>query len=156
MLARGVKNKLSKLEYLANFSLLKTLANKHKTKMTTVIAQLKHGNEYIHRYRVNGEVKTVKVFRLKHMEPTPLNGEVDMTPNHLSLTSCRSELVKRLNSRECEYCRRTDLPLESHHVRKLKDLTKQSPKKKWEQVMLARRRKTLVVCMQCHDRMART
>ncbi|MEM5641056.1 hypothetical protein AAHB52_01065 [Bacillus toyonensis] len=36
---------------------------------------------------------------------------------------------------------------EVHHVRKLKDL---KGKKKWEEFMIARRRKTLVLCKDCH------
>ena len=37
---------------------------------------------------------------------------------------------------------------ELHHVRKVKDL---NGKERWEQCMIAKRRKTLVVCKPCHN-----
>ena len=37
--------------------------------------------------------------------------------------------------------------LEVHHVRKLKDL---KGKKWWEKQMIARQRKTMVLCKRCH------
>jgi len=53
-LADDVKGKLSKLIYLAEYSLVKTLANKHKTKQKIINKRLKKGNELILRYDVNG------------------------------------------------------------------------------------------------------
>ncbi|WP_363321538.1 hypothetical protein [Polycladomyces subterraneus] len=35
-----------------------------------------------------------------------------------------------------------------HHVRRLKDL---KGKKQWEKQMLSRRRKTIALCVKCHD-----
>jgi hypothetical protein len=39
-------------------------------------------------------------------------------------------------------------PFEVHHIRKLKDVAQ--GKQLWQQVMAARNRKTLVLCLQCH------
>jgi len=150
-LASNVKSKLSKLEYMSNYSLFRTLAAKHKTQKAEILAKLKKGNEFIHEYVVKGEARKLKVYRLKHMDKKPKTWNVDEIPNTLYLASPRNELVKRLHHRECEYCGRHDLPLESHHVRKLKDLKKKPNKKKWEQVMIARNRKILVICTECHD-----
>ena len=150
-LASDVKQKLGKLEYMVHYSLPKTLANKHKTKITEILKRLRQGNEFVHEYVVKGQIRKLKVFRLKHMDKKPKGWNVDEIPNTLYLVSPRSELVKRLNYKECEYCGRDDLPLESHHVRSLKDLKKKPNKKKWEQVMIARNRKTLVICTECHD-----
>ncbi|MEV5754668.1 hypothetical protein AB0L00_43255 [Actinoallomurus sp. NPDC052308] len=51
----------------------------------------------------------------------------------------------------CELCDATDR-IQVHQVRKLADPGKfgQSPPQ-WAQVMAKRRRKTLVVCQNCHD-----
>ena len=103
-LADDVKTKLRKLEYLANYSLFKTLARKHKASVARTIAKLKKGNEHVHRYRVKGEIQEVKVFKLKHMEKSPKVWEVDEIPKTLYLSSPRSKLVKRLNGEECELC----------------------------------------------------
>lgn len=63
----------------------------------------------------------------------------------------RTELVKRLLADKCELCGSTE-NIEVHHIRKLVDLKKkgQSEAPKWVQIMSARKRKTLVVCRECH------
>ncbi|MFD0506832.1 hypothetical protein ACFQ0G_36780 [Streptomyces chiangmaiensis] len=40
--------------------------------------------------------------------------------------------------------------MEVHHVRNLKELDRAEPAR-WRRVMANRRRKTLVVCADCHD-----
>ena len=151
LLAKDVKAKMSRLEYMSNYSLFKTLAFKHKTRMTKIIAKLKQEDNYVYCYEVKGKKCFVPVFKLKHMTNKPINqSNVDEMPNFHRIISPKSELVKRLNRTECEYCKRTDLPLESHHVRKLKDLKQKPNREKWQQVMIARNRKTLVLCTECH------
>ena len=150
-LASDVKAKLNKLEYMSNYSLVRTLAGKHKTSKAEILEMLKKGNEFVYEYMVKGKVRELKVFKLKHMDKKPKTWNVDKISNILYLVTSKSELVKRLSHKECEYCGRSDLPLESHHVRKLKDLKKKPNLKKWEQVMIARNRKTLVICIECHD-----
>ena len=39
------------------------------------------------------------------------------------------------------------MPLQMHHVRKLKNLKGKEP---WKQFMISRKRKTLAVCVECH------
>ncbi len=55
--------------------------------------------------------------------------------------------MDRLKSGRCEICSAENVPIEMHHVRKLKDL---KGKKFWEAFMIARNRKTLAVCFNCH------
>jgi hypothetical protein len=63
----------------------------------------------------------------------------------------RTEVVERLLADVCELCGK-DGPLQAHHIRKLRDINRpgRKPKAIWEQVMVARRRKTLMVCLECH------
>jgi hypothetical protein len=49
--------------------------------------------------------------------------------------SSRNSLIERLMADKCEWCGKGDIPIEIHHVKKLKDL---QGKKKWEQIMIAR------------------
>lgn len=149
-LAKDVKVKMSRLEYMSNYSLFKTLARKHKSRMATIISKLRKGNEYIYSYEVKGEPQHVKVFMRKHMIDNP-SYLIDEVPKIPDLISPKSELVKRLNVKVCEYCGESDMSLESHHVRKLKDLRNKPNLQKWEKVMIARSRKTLVICEKCHD-----
>ncbi len=154
-LAYDMKRKLNRLQYLSNYSLIKTLAYRHKTKMSSILRQLKQGNEWIHKYRSRGNDYEMKVFKLRHMVKPEKDWEIDNIPNTFCLISTESELIKRLNARVCEYCGRDDLPVEVHHVRKLKDLRRNHNLEHWQKVMIARNRKTMILCSgtpdSCHS-----
>jgi group II intron reverse transcriptase/maturase len=62
-----------------------------------------------------------------------------------------TELVQRLLADTCEFCGSRE-QIEVHHVRALKDLMRKgrSERPLWARLMAARRRKTLVLCRQCH------
>jgi hypothetical protein len=61
------------------------------------------------------------------------------------------ELIRRLQAGRCELCKRTD-SISVHHVRSLAALAEPvQPQPVWAQVMAQRRRKSLVVCGDCHD-----
>jgi len=64
----------------------------------------------------------------------------------------RLPLVQRLLAQACEVCGATE-SCEVHHVRKLADLSTPGRREKplWVRRMAARRRKTLVLCQQCHE-----
>ena len=59
--------------------------------------------------------------------------------------------MERLLADTCELCGATD-KIEVHHIRKLTDLDRKGRSKppRWAKIMTARRRKTLVVCQDCH------
>ena len=63
--------------------------------------------------------------------------------------SARTELSERMSTRTCEYCGKEKGFFEVHHVAKLKDI--KQGKKQWERHMIARNRKTMVLCIECHD-----
>ena len=63
-----------------------------------------------------------------------------------------AELIDRLMAGRCELCQaRTDV--ETHHVRRLKDLQpgNRAEQPEWVRLMASRRRKTLIICRDCHD-----
>jgi hypothetical protein len=64
----------------------------------------------------------------------------------------RSEVVQRMIAGRCELCK-WEGPVQVHHIRKLTDIDRpgRRPKAKWERIMSARKRKTLVVCEECHQ-----
>ncbi len=148
ILAKNVKYELSQLVYLAHRSLIKTLAGRSKTKMTVIYKRLKQGNEWVLKYKVNNVWKELKIFQLKHLAERP-NG-IDKLPSIAYLYKTGTELTQRMNANLCEYCGNTSRPMEVHHVRKLKDLQSKKHLEDWERVMIARNRKTLVLCDNCH------
>jgi group II intron reverse transcriptase/maturase len=62
-----------------------------------------------------------------------------------------TELVQRMLAEICEVCG-SEHEIEVHHIRALKDLKRSegTERPSWVKIMAARRRKTLVVCKQCH------
>lgn len=147
-LVKNVKHELNRVSYLAFRSLIKTLAGRRKTSMSTIFQRLKQGNEWVLKYNVNNAWKELKIFQLKHMAKRP-NGK-DELPLTEHLYTVGTELTQRMNAKLCEYCGNTSRPMEIHHVRKLKDLQAKKHLENWERVMIARNRKTLVLCDECH------
>ena len=78
---------------------------------------------------------------------------LDDDVRHSRIWSKRSEVVDRLLAQECELCGATD-KIQVHHIRKLSDLEQKgkSDRPEWMKKMAARRRKTLVVCLECHHK----
>lgn len=65
-------------------------------------------------------------------------------------TRTKTVFEQRLAAKVCELCGCTDAEhYDIHHVHKVKDL---KGKEFWEQVMIAKRRKTIVVCEECHKK----
>jgi len=136
--------------WLTTTSFLKTLAAKRRSTLKKVAKSLKRGPS---RYVIPLKKKdgTVKEYALvastRQLErERVIYGEVDAKPNTWMYRR-RTELGQRLLAHQCEWCGATKGPIEVHHVRKLKDL---KGKKAWERQMIARRRKTMVLCRACH------
>lgn len=143
---------LNDFRFWMRWSLLKTFANKYKS--TTPKIRKK--------FNVNGEIgikyttKKGQKVCIFHNEPirksnTVAREEVDVVPNNMQYSSTTS-LIDRLKAEKCEWCNSENTPIEIHHVRKLKAL---EGKKRWEQFMIARNRKTLALCIACHKKLHR-
>jgi group II intron reverse transcriptase/maturase len=148
-LAKGVKSRLNKPYRLWQVSLFKTLAAKRKRTVSQIARSLRleDGSYGIH-YQVKGETRTRKLFRTKTWKmPLLVDPTLDQLPR-VTLAMNTTELIKRLNAHQCEYCEATQGPFEVHHVRGLKSIEK--GKELWQRMMMARRRKTLVLCRRCH------
>lgn len=130
-----------------------TLANKYKTSCSKIykkfsengIFGVSYETKYGEKFRpfYNEGFTTVKTPTLKDIRI--FNIDIDTKPNEMEFKS-RTSLEQRLLANKCEYCGNEE-NCEVHHVRKLKDL---KGKKKWEALMIARQRKTLILCKDCH------
>jgi group II intron reverse transcriptase/maturase len=147
-----------KLHWIAKVSLLKTLARKHQATAVAMLrkyeASLQAADGTTYRcleIQVQREGKKPLVARfggipLKRQKTGVL---VDQTP--IYTRSERNELVKRLLADTCELCGSRE-NVEVHHIHKLADLKKDGKERpRWVKVMVARRRKTLVVCRSCQQ-----
>ncbi len=151
-LATGAKQGLNKLMYLAESSFLKTLANKHDTTASRMASKLRQGNDLIvTTHTKEGKTRRYKLFKLKDWKPSPRKDEVDKMPlTGIHLRFNRNSLQERLEAGVCEFCGKAGGFFEVHHVRKLKDV---QGKEGWKQIMIARKRKTLILCNECHDKL---
>jgi len=148
-LACNMKQRMNKLAYIWQTSFFRTLAHKHRQSVHKISSQLKTDEGYTLPIPKKDGVRVLRLFRLKDLRPPAgTSPDIDDPPNTLALTLSRSELIRRLNSGQCEYCETTRGPFEVHHVRKLKDI--EPGKTLWQRMMSARRRKTLVLCRSCH------
>jgi len=146
-------HKLSYFAYLMEYSCYKTLANKHKSKISKIRAMYKDGNGG---WGIPYETKRDKK-RCYFAKYTACKGAINPTDAISNAAVVYGFSVntfeKRLKAKVCELCGVTDSEhYELHHVNKLKNL---KGKQMWEKMMIAKRRKTLVVCRNCHKEIHR-
>jgi group II intron reverse transcriptase/maturase len=144
----GNFHKLSYFGYLMEYSCLKTLAAKHKCSCGQIKDKYKDGKG---RWGVPYETKKgeKRCYIAKYYDSKGVKNASDILPTEAILhTSIKTTFENRLSAKTCELCGATDAKhYEIHHVHKVKDLIGKEP---WEQVMIAKRRKTLVLCKSCH------
>jgi group II intron reverse transcriptase/maturase len=148
---------LREVEWIASTSMLKTLAAKHKASVH------KMAKKYKSHRMVNGKAYRVFETTVERKGKPPLTAwfgaiplkrdprPVEITDELPKFGTNRSELIDRMKADECEMCGAKGQTL-VHHVRKLKDVNKPGRKDKpaWVHRMAAIRRKTLIVCPDCH------
>lgn len=151
-LANNYTSALGRLRFVWIQSFLKTMANKHQTSMQKVATQLNRGGYLtVRETGKDGRRREYKLFKLKDVKcKVVFDPEVDTPPLTFKYTS-GSELLRRLNADKCEYCEREGGYFEVHHVHKLADI--KEGKQPWERLMIARKRKTLVLCVECHRKL---
>ena len=140
--------KLGYFAYLMEYSCLMTLASKHKSSVSKMLEQFKDGKGgWCIPYETHKGKKYM--YFAKYQECKAPKDVKDAIPHAVPQTiKSHSSFESRLLAKQCEFCGSMDSKsYEVHHVHKLKDLKGKSI---LEQVMLARRRKTIVLCEKCH------
>jgi len=145
------------LHWVMKASLLKTLASKHKGKVTEMLRKYQtttetpYGTLKCLEVVVPREGKKPLVARFGGISLRRQKAAILTDREFVVFRDQRNELVKRLLADKCELCGATE-NMEVHHIRKLADLNNKGRAEKPASVkrMAARRRKTLVVCQNCH------
>ena len=161
-LASNAGKAIGKVRWYCIESCRKTLGAKHKISSTKKLYKKYYNNQpeqehwkHIH-VVITRENKSPLVARCGE---TPIvTRKLSFTPNDeippFVIAGRKSELVTKLLVGECQLCGKTS-NLEAHHTRKLKDLKKRwqgrSNPPAWVQNMIARNRKSIVVCKECHN-----
>lgn len=142
---------LNSFYYIMEYSMYKTYGTKYRTSIHYIIEKFRHGKEFAVKYtNKKGDAK-IRIFYndgFKRKKELYHSDSCDMIPNTVTYRSSTS-LIDRLRANKCELCGNENSMLEMHHVRKLKDL---KGKNYWEKFMIARRRKTIAVCKDCHNK----
>ena len=141
---------LNYFAYLMERSCLKTLAHKLRSTSSKVKERFRDGHD---KWGIPYETKEGKkcCYFADYMDCKGItNGDELPNPSRMMHGYIRTTLEQRLSARKCELCGTTEARYyEIHHVNKVKNL---KGKEFWEQVMIAKRRKTLVLCKECHDK----
>ena len=150
------RHRLSRLQWIMETSLTKTLASKLKISVPKVYRRYRvmlptvHGPRTALQVVVRREGRTPLIatwgaISLARKTNAVLNDAPQPSWNG------RTDLVQRLLADTCELCGSRE-NVQVHHIRALKpnQQTGRSPKPEWLKTMIARNRKTLVVCGDCH------
>lgn len=140
--------KLHYFSYLMEYSCLKTLASKHKTSLSKIIDKFNDGTG---KWGVPYETKlgNKRRYFANYADCKGKGSATDYISNAAVVYGYAvNTLENRLKAKVCELCGTTESDhYEVHHINKLKNL---KGKERWEIAMIAKHRKTLVVCRDCH------
>ena len=155
-MAYNLSTQFNKLEWIMETSLTMTLSHKLKKSIREVYRQF--------RVNLDRDGKPSRglqaIYKREGKKPlTATWGGISLKWNEEATLNDKpkkpwaeySELIERLLIGECEYCGAS--PVEVHHIHALKDIDKVHSgriKPEWQRMMIARQRKTLVVCHTCH------
>ena len=130
--------------------MLKTFAGKYRTRISKIIRKYRQGKDFVVKYHKKDGIGRVLFYNKGFQRDTKVGmSNPDVIARAIENYS-RSGLIKRLKANQCEWYGKENVPIEVHHIRKLKDL---KGKKKWEIVMIARKRKTMALCIDCHNKL---
>jgi group II intron reverse transcriptase/maturase len=140
-------NKLNYFCYLMEYSCLATLAGKYSSTISKMRDKYAQGKEWVVKYKTsNGLSRERKIVKLADCRKS---GKCeDLMVKHIPPRRFKNSIRERLLAEKCELCGKIGGGLfEIHHIASLKSL---SGTQVWEEVMRKSRRKTLVVCEDCH------
>ena len=150
-------DRLGILRWNALTSMLKTLAAKHRSTVTTMAARHKakiktsDGPRTCFEARMTREGRKDLVARFGGIPLRRDRRAVITDPAPVPVRPPHRELVHRLRKRWCELCDQ-HATVAVHQAARLADLGTPGPgQPAWAALMAAMRRKTLIVCAGCHD-----
>lgn len=140
-------SRLHNFRYVMEYSMYKTFGRKYRCSIRKIRAKYRCKKDFaVSYYNSKGERK-INIFAKASLKRKRLvkTLNVEKIPDTAYITA-RTGLIDRIKAGQCEICQ-SENDLQMHHVRKLSDL---KGKKKWEILMIARKRKTMAVCRSCH------
>jgi group II intron reverse transcriptase/maturase len=144
----GNFHRLCYFAYLMEYSCLKTLAAKHRSSIGKIKDKYRNGkNGWGIPYETKTGIKRMYFAKFRDCKNTETFSDVE-TNAFMMYNSSVTTFESRLKAKVCELCSTSSSGhFELHHINKVKNLR---GKDFWERVMIAKRRKTLVLCKECH------
>lgn len=159
--ALNCKKLIGKVQWLSHYSLLKTLASKHKCSVAQlfknkIIKIRKHSRiGKVWYYTIGNTGKEIEVFNIKDVEYKNIF-ELDTTSCNdncnVKTINIRSSALKKLIAENCEICGKSsdDVSIVLHHWNPIRNIPETDTF--WNKVKKMRQRKTIAVCHECHMR----
>lgn len=136
--------------YLMEYSCLKTLAAKHRSSIGKIKQKYRDKNGG---WCIPYETKkgTKQLHLAKYSDSRNVKNPSDTVSSVAIIhKNTRSTFEHRLKARVCELCGTTESEhYQIHHVNKIKNLKGKEP---WKIMMISKRRKTMVLCLECHTK----
>jgi len=149
--------RLSALRWNAETSMLKTLAAKHNSSAAKMrdrhraVTQTPRGPRTCYEARITREGRQDLVARFGGIPLTRDKNATIADPVPVSTRPRPRDLIQRLTARWCELCERHAV-VTAHQIARLADLGQPGQgQPAWAVLMAQKRRKTLVVCAECHQ-----
>lgn len=130
------------------YSMMKTYANKYKTKVSKIKERYMKNNAFTVGYPTKSGMKSSVFYNGGFKRKTvAMASDVSLLPQYKKYDRY-NRLRNRIRLGICEFCNTKSDSLMFHQLKKLKNLKGET---EWERVMLNKRRKTLAVCPNCHS-----
>lgn len=141
--------KIGRFANVMKYSMYKTFACKYKTNVHEIKRRYCRNEMFTVAYETRQGMKTTTFYRdgFKRKEYATKFDNVSELPQ-FSKYAKTNTLKQRVERHTCELCQKDCRNLEIHQVKKLKDLKGDA---EWILLMRKKRRKTLVVCPECHS-----
>ena len=141
--------KIGRFANVMKYSMYKTFACKYKTNVHEIKRRYFVNDLFTVAYDTKSGRKTTTFYKdgFKRKEKATKFDNVSELPQ-FSKYAKTNTLKQRVERHTCELCHKDCRNLEIHQVKKLKDLKGNA---EWVLLMRKRRRKTLVVCPECHS-----
>jgi group II intron reverse transcriptase/maturase len=133
--------------YVMKFSMYKTFAGKYRTSMRKIIRKYSQNGDFTVFYPSKNGIKSIVFYNQGTRRNDTIETDDPDIVGRAYENRRYTSLIDRLKGNVCEVCGAETPDIEIHHVRRLKDLKGRA---EWERHMIARKRKTLALCHNCH------
>lgn len=156
--ASNAKQVLYRVQWLAHYSMLKTIGGKHSCSVAQVfkrkLIKVRNNEDGGKIWYIEAGDRLIDVVNIRDLQSKDIfklydNAKCNDNIN-IKTINIRSSALKKLIAENCEMCGKNseDVSIVLHHVNQIRNIPKTDPK--WIKVQKMRLRKTIAVCHECH------